>query len=55
VSEQVELIETDLQVLRDGNAISESERDVRFQRRVGEEMGSVREEIVRLGRVIEDV
>ncbi|KAH7071874.1 hypothetical protein BKA63DRAFT_492539 [Paraphoma chrysanthemicola] len=54
VNEQVELIANDLQVLRDGNAISENERDVGFKRRVCEEMRSVREEIARLGRLVED-
>jgi hypothetical protein len=52
VKEQGELVEADLQLLRDGNAISESERDVGFKRRVCEEIQSVKDEVARLGRVV---
>jgi hypothetical protein len=41
-----------LQLLRDGHAISESERDVEFKDRVRNEMLSVKEEVERLGSVV---
>jgi hypothetical protein len=41
-----------LQLLRDGHAISESERDVKFKDRVRNEMRSVKEEVERLGSVV---
>ncbi|KAF2026367.1 hypothetical protein EK21DRAFT_115930 [Setomelanomma holmii] len=52
MDEQGERVKADLQLLRDGNAISESERDVGFKKRVSEEMRSVKEEVARLGRVV---
>ncbi|OAL53048.1 hypothetical protein IQ07DRAFT_533701 [Pyrenochaeta sp. DS3sAY3a] len=51
VNEQVELVKADLQSLREGNAISESERNFDFKIRLSEEMRSVKEEVIRLGRV----
>jgi hypothetical protein len=54
VNEQVEMVEADLQLLRDGNVIAESERDVGFKRRVGTEVESAKREVERLGAVIED-
>jgi hypothetical protein len=52
IGEQCELVEADLQLLRDGHAISESERDVKFKDRVRNEMRSVKEEVERLGSVV---
>jgi hypothetical protein len=52
VGQQCELVEADLQLLRDGHAISESERDVEFKDRVRNEMLSVKEEVERLGSVV---
>jgi hypothetical protein len=54
VSEQVELVEADLQLLRDGNAILESERDLGFKKRVGAEVERAKREVERLGRVVGD-
>lgn len=51
---QGELVEADLQLLRDGNTITESERDVEFiefKRRVTQEVRTVKQEVERLGRV----
>jgi hypothetical protein len=53
VEEQGKLVEADLQLLRGSNIISESERDVGFKRRVAEEIWRVKEEIARLGRVVD--
>jgi hypothetical protein len=52
VNEQVGQLEADLQILRDGNQITESERDVGFKRRVGAEVQSARREVERLGGVV---
>ncbi|KAH7406760.1 hypothetical protein DE146DRAFT_404176 [Phaeosphaeria sp. MPI-PUGE-AT-0046c] len=54
VSVQVELVEADMQLLRDGNAILESERDLDFKRRVEEELVFVDTEVERLGRIVQD-
>ncbi|KAH7084158.1 hypothetical protein FB567DRAFT_528499 [Paraphoma chrysanthemicola] len=51
---QVKLVEADLELIRDSNAISESERDIEFNRRVNEEMRSVKEEITRLGNLVRE-
>jgi hypothetical protein len=52
VNEQVGQLEADLQILRDGNQITESERDVDFKKRVGMEVQSARQEVERLGGVV---
>ncbi|RYP01347.1 hypothetical protein DL765_010864 [Monosporascus sp. GIB2] len=55
VNQQVGLIEADLRMLRDENVILESERDPEFRGRVGAEVESVRGEVDRIGRLVEDV
>jgi hypothetical protein len=52
VNEQVEQLEADLQILRDGNQITESERDVGFKKRVGVEVQIAKREVGRLGKVV---
>jgi hypothetical protein len=52
IGQQCELIEADLQLLEDGHAISESERDIEFKDRVRNVMRSVREDVERLGSVV---
>ncbi|KAJ4363420.1 hypothetical protein N0V83_009713 [Neocucurbitaria cava] len=52
VYQQVELLEADLQTLRDENAVLDSERDPEFRRRVELEIGLVNGEVERLGRVV---
>lgn len=53
VDVQVGLIEVDMQLMRDGNAILESERDLDFKRRVEGEVRTVKMEVERLGRIVE--
>lgn len=53
VKVQVESIEADMQMLRDGNAILESERDTDFKKRVEEEVRTVKRDLDRLGRVVD--
>lgn len=52
VRQQVGYVETDLDVLRNENAVLESERDPEFKRRVETETERARREIERLGRVV---
>jgi hypothetical protein len=54
VDDQIKLVEADLQLLRDSNAVSENKRDVGLQRTVNEEMRSIKEEVARLGRVVSE-
>ena len=55
VNQQVDLVEADLQMLRDENVVLESERNPEFRGRVIEEVRSVRREAERIGRVVADV
>jgi len=55
VYQQVDLVEADLQMLRDENVVLESERNPEFRGRVMEEVRSVRREAERIGRVVADV
>lgn len=53
VEVQVGSVEADMQLLRDGNAILESERDTNFKRRVEEEIRTVKMEVERFGSMVE--
>jgi len=55
VQEQIMLIEADLRMLKDKNAISKSERNPDFRNRVQEELERVRVEVEGIGRVLEGV
>jgi hypothetical protein len=52
IEEQGELVEADLQLLRNGHAILENEKDVGFKDKVRTEMRRVKAEVERLGRVV---
>jgi hypothetical protein len=52
IKQQVGLIEADLQVLGDSNAISESETDLEFKSRLRLEIHTIKEEVERLGNVL---
>ena len=53
VQEQITLIEADLQMLKDKNAVLESEKNPDFKNRVQEELERVRVEVEGIGRVLE--
>ena len=55
MQEQIMLIEADLRMLKDKNAISKSERNPDFRNRVQEELERVRVEVEGIGRVLEGV
>jgi hypothetical protein len=55
IGKQCELVEADLQLLRDDHAIRESELVVGFRDEVRDQMRNVREEVERLGRVVGEV
>jgi hypothetical protein len=55
VEQQIELMEADLQMLRDENVVLESERDPGFRMRVGAEVEWARLEAERIGRMVEVV
>lgn len=55
VDQQVALIETDLQMLRDENVVLESERNPEFRSRVAAEVDRARAQLDRIGRAVEDV
>lgn len=54
LSEQVQLIEADLQILRDENVVLESERDPNFRERVKVTLGVVRGKIKKAQSALED-
>jgi len=55
VKEQTELVEADLQMLRNENVVLESERDPEFRIRVGAEVEWARREVERIGRTVRGV